>query len=689
MRRLVFGVILIGGLALSSAWGDLHMDLTGTVVSDSTPGAQDGECIQVGAIATDACYGAGDFGQITSYTADPSYPQVGSDLDRYGWALKGTIVSISGYTITYSGEWWILAPAYGFSSTDTQYLERGTFEMTAVYLPDWSTATVTGRAYPEPGTRKPGVWPRPVDWYRDGSYGQLTGTFDSDGDTLELTLESVPIVELRPEGGETCYKPGEALVVEVYLRDAPQPIGGGEFRLSYDTTRLGVLRVDAGDEPFDHAVSPPVVNPENGEIDCAVAHEAGTVVGARTGVMARLYFQVRSDLSLDDCGVSRLVAFREVGVEEIPTRLYPFGGWTPICPELVDLPALAIDSTPPTISPPTGMPASADAGRCDALLVSLTDFESEPGEPPAYDFAMQLDGFVERTDPEALSGDYSIRITLSEPSDYARVRVVDPGIEGLTLGNCSGMFAAMVVPGSLPGQGPYMMFEVDANKNGEFDGYGVGLDALVIAAGTGIGTRPQGHWYTDGLNGGDQVHVVGDRTGLNPGEFVSGGTGLLSALRARTFDGETTWGDLPILGVRVGAGEWPNSTWFECYVDDIIVAKALELPPAATDNCRTPLVTYTGLLTDPYENGDTITWTATDACGNSATCEQTVTVEDRELPTIACPVDITVPTAPGACAAEVSLTLLPDDDWVLENDAEFVATDDGVALMLRNDGPSP
>jgi hypothetical protein len=82
MRRLVFGVILIGGLALSSAWGDLHMDLTGTVVSDSTPGAQDGECIQVGAIATDACYGAGDFGQITSYTADPSYPKWGANTLR-------------------------------------------------------------------------------------------------------------------------------------------------------------------------------------------------------------------------------------------------------------------------------------------------------------------------------------------------------------------------------------------------------------------------------------------------------------------------------------------------------------------------------------------------------------------------------------------------------------------------------
>ena len=122
---------------------------------------------------------------------------------------------------------------------------------------------------------------------------------------------------------------------------------------------------------------------------------------------------------------------------------------------------------------------------------------------------------------------------------------------------------------------------------------------------------------------------------------------------------------MPILGVRVGAGEWPNSTWFECYVDDIIVAKALELPPAATDNCRTPLVTYTRLLTDPYENGDTITWTATDACGNSATCEQTVTVEDREPPVITCPptqveCDASVdPLLPLTAGIGASATLLP------------------------------
>ncbi|OWY22809.1 HYR domain-containing protein [Sphingobacteriales bacterium UPWRP_1] len=71
-------------------------------------------------------------------------------------------------------------------------------------------------------------------------------------------------------------------------------------------------------------------------------------------------------------------------------------------------------------------------------------------------------------------------------------------------------------------------------------------------------------------------------------------------------------------------------------------------PATATDVCSTP--TVVGVRSDalalnaPYPVGNTtITWTATDACGNYSNCVQTVTVTDDELPVLApCPANITV-----------------------------------------------
>jgi hypothetical protein len=60
----------------------------------------------------------------------------------------------------------------------------------------------------------------------------------------------------------------------------------------------------------------------------------------------------------------------------------------------------------------------------------------------------------------------------------------------------------------------------------------------------------------------------------------------------------------------------------------------------ATDNCdSTPTITATRsdsqALNAPYPKGiTTITWTATDDAGNSSSCNQTVTVNDTEAPTI-------------------------------------------------------
>jgi len=83
-------------------------------------------------------------------------------------------------------------------------------------------------------------------------------------------------------------------------------------------------------------------------------------------------------------------------------------------------------------------------------------------------------------------------------------------------------------------------------------------------------------------------------------------------------------------------------------------------------------------LNDPYPVGTTtITWTATDAIGNIATCAQTITVADDEAPVISeCPADRTVP-AGANCQA--TIPMLSD---------ELVATDNCDPALSITQSPS-
>jgi hypothetical protein len=59
--------------------------------------------------------------------------------------------------------------------------------------------------------------------------------------------------------------------------------------------------------------------------------------------------------------------------------------------------------------------------------------------------------------------------------------------------------------------------------------------------------------------------------------------------------------------------------------------------PTATDNCGTPILTFADVTTPgscPNEYSITRTWTATDACGNTATTSQTFNVDDSTPPVI-------------------------------------------------------
>ena len=77
--------------------------------------------------------------------------------------------------------------------------------------------------------------------------------------------------------------------------------------------------------------------------------------------------------------------------------------------------------------------------------------------------------------------------------------------------------------------------------------------------------------------------------------------------------------------------------------------------PVATDNCGIFSFVSSHSPGDTFPIGTTtVTYTATDNCGNVTTCIFDITVNDSEIPTITCPVDITVNNNAGLCGAIVN-----------------------------------
>ncbi len=94
----------------------------------------------------------------------------------------------------------------------------------------------------------------------------------------------------------------------------------------------------------------------------------------------------------------------------------------------------------------------------------------------------------------------------------------------------------------------------------------------------------------------------------------------------------------------------------------------------ATDNCGVPTISNDAPTVFPI--GDTtVTWTATDSVGNTASCTQIVTVVDAENPVITCPTAITINTDLGQCTSTASIGLA-------------TATDNCGVPTVTNDAPT-
>jgi nitrogen fixation protein FixH len=111
----------------------------------------------------------------------------------------------------------------------------------------------------------------------------------------------------------------------------------------------------------------------------------------------------------------------------------------------------------------------------------------------------------------------------------------------------------------------------------------------------------------------------------------------------------------------------------------------------ATDNCSAPAVTFNEVRTNgasPFNYTLTRTWTATDACGNSCSKTQVITVRDTQapVPTIAvlptltgdCSVTASAPTAQDNCAGLITATTV--------NPASYTAQGVYTITWSYNDG---
>ncbi len=78
------------------------------------------------------------------------------------------------------------------------------------------------------------------------------------------------------------------------------------------------------------------------------------------------------------------------------------------------------------------------------------------------------------------------------------------------------------------------------------------------------------------------------------------------------------------------------------------------IAPIATDNCSVPSVSSDHPSSLYAIGTNTVTWTATDGTGNTASCSQDVIVLDSEDPTLACTSNISVANEPGTCGAVVN-----------------------------------
>lgn len=477
--------------------------------------------------------------------------------------------------------------------------------------------------------------------------------------STEITVRVVPAADaaLSLDTQDACLDAGEnQLVVDVNLTNAQASIVGGQFFLAYDQTKLDFISAVPGDAPFSAEVAE-IVDEMSGEITYAVGIPAGTGTTSAT-TMARLTFETLGDFCADDA----LVSFR-TGV--LPTRVTDSNG-TDIQPTLADLIPATKDSVAPTITAPGDIFAYADAGTCEAFINPIESFDSGlvtgPSQAPGV-------WYTDRYAPAAFesasfAGDDRLRIGISS-ADSAANR---PGSFSSAFYDTQGRKFDVDIPVGQVMSGDLYIPASWATSARRSDMWGTMYDSFGNITGFPIlgfiCNDPGDPYNTTPANPQPRFRYYSQDADQDPSNGILAGwveIGLpagFSYNRWWTLEVELTdaayivriiddMGDTVyqlIDPLIFGSNRFGNiimqafnfGETYDAYWDNVTVGPA---GPVAGDDCSDVALSFVrsddpslGLL-DPFPAGQTttVTWTATDACGNSSSDSYDVVVDGSSL----------------------------------------------------------
>jgi len=553
---------------------------------------------------------------------------------------------------------------------------------------DCDPAPVVNCSIPSGSVFPPGI--TPVTCTATDSCGNVSAPC-----SFDVTVNLLPTTLTLSSSG--CQAGGQ-IVVDIDMSNACEIVVGGQYFLQYDTARLQFVSADPGDAPFTKQVYE-IVNPGLGTIDYATGiQDGGTGTSAPT-TMARITFNVLSS----DCNASGLVTFRPSGPNGIPNRLsddqIPAQPVLPLA--LVNLPTVTIDVDAPIIS---GVPADTTV-ECDAVPVA-------PPTLPASDNC-DLTVTQATLNPDQITAGpcpqtYTITRTWSVIDDCGNngtatqiinvqdttAPTVDPAPGDVTI-SCENPLP--VAPPTLPASDNCDATVVAATLNadqiapGSCDGnYVVTRTWTATDACGNATTRTQiitvqditpptitcpgdttvqcaSHVPAADFAGGSTSDNCGNTPSImHVGDAISNQTCPNRYTITRTYKATDDCGNEAMCSQTITVDDTtapmitcPADTTVQCA--SLVPAAAVDLASfivaggVTSDNCG--VVATVIHVSDVISNQTCVnrytvarTYRATDDCGNSAECVQTITVNDTTGPLItSCPSNIMVHAAAGSC----------------------------------------